>query len=554
MSVHGCLSPRRGRRAAAVMAEEPLLAQPLAVHLSEAEEPGERSPPLIATLHVSRAVLESAEYFRVILSERWSRTMVQGLESETLLLQLPPGCSLKAAQQLFLRLYSPSKDAGASGATGFDWGKISIGRILELVQLADMLMLSPPLVEELRQLLRSVVCCAEDVAELQRRCTAVNMPAWVEQLAGIAAGETQHNLSAALPEEQLQELMHAVCNTNNPISVKALERILLNRGRTSASHALRVAELLAGILESREHLQDEETIFGIKRTFKDGGHSFLGVAATFLEAFPHHMETISRVLFSPLAQERAGSPQSPLVSPYREIVTLLLNIAPDAEVPHLLLCIVEGGHFDAVDAGPLAHAIGRICPTAQVETCRVLAMLLKALEVHGTWRVFQSVVNSVVPTLCAAAQVELATALCELSADLQYQLINESLLHSMCAEAQVKLCKAFSQLDVRRVHVAACATVLSCLCPAARQLFCIVLVPHIHVLEPDVQKIILTEIEGSDLGSASAYAAECPEPSETVTAAQVGIVNMFATRRAMACVFLSLPLILLLRVVVQRRD
>merc|ERR1712048_187844 len=122
-------------------------------------------------------------------------------------------------------------------------------------------------------------------------------------------------------------------------------------------------------------------------------------------------------------------------------------------------------------------------------------MGIRVLGEQGSWRLLRSVINSVAPKVSMAAQLELCAAISELIPDLQYQLINGDLLCNMSIEAQVALCGLLVQLEPRRVQLTASASVLSFLCSDARRVLCTVLVPQIHTLAPDVQTMILKELD-----------------------------------------------------------
>mmetsp|Transcript_27038 Transcript_27038/g.85021 ORF Transcript_27038/g.85021 Transcript_27038/m.85021 type:complete len:556 (-) Transcript_27038:18-1685(-) len=456
------------------MVEEPLLAESLPLEVVEGDG-------RVVVLHVSRAVLDTAEYFPVALSGRWSG------QGGPLRLRLPSGCSARAAEQLLLRLYMPQ-------GMRFEWEAPSLGRVLELLQIADMLMLGPHIMQELRRLLRSVVCTPQHVAELQQHCARFEVPIWLAQLAGAPMPASGKEVAAALSQAQITELIQSVSATNDPVAVKALDRVLQRRARLSIEYAEDCAKLLAEMLEARVHMQEEETVRGRKYSMKEGGRAFLDAMVAFVETCPEHLVTVARAFFFPVAREQKLG--SCAVAQYKDTARGLLSLVSGSELPALLSCIVEAGRFDALEAvAALSDALGRADDATQVESCRVLARLPKVPAAMSSWKLLRSVITSVVPRVCPEAQLELCDALCDLHEDLLYQLINEPLLRGACTGAQLKLCGALAQLDVRRVHSAASAAVLSCLCPDARRLLTALLVPQIQTLKPDVQRIVLAELE-----------------------------------------------------------
>lgn len=436
-----------------------------------------------ATLHISRKVLSSIEYFEVLLSDRWAA-------SEPVQLQLPVSCSIGAARQLFLRLYMAPH-------LRFDWGHPSLEHLLQLAQLADMLMLDSAITEELQGLLRHLASSHETVARLRSYCEQFEVPPWLSELAGTREAD-RLDVAAAVSASQVSDLMQSVCATDDHAAAKALQRIVLKRSKMSAQHSIELAELFSVVLTSKSHLWEEETVRGSIYKAKDGCGSFFEILVDFARACPAQLARVARASYSPLigdhmSMHRLGSCAA---SHYRDVTAGLVAAAHGAELLELLECLAEVGNAIALEGTPaLADALARVEPVVQIRACEVLKRLMDTLGAHGSWRLLRSLIGAVVPCVCPGAQIEICCAICDLSVDLQYQLINEPLLRCVCETAQIQLCAALSQLDPRRVQSAASATVLSCVCADARRLLCTALVAEIHALEPAVQHIILAELD-----------------------------------------------------------
>jgi len=439
--------------------------------------------------HASKDLLQTIKFFDTSLSID---------SAEPCRLMLPQGCSIEAVIGIFGRL-------ATDPARCFDWGKPTVNFVVQVIRLADMLLVGSCLECELRSLLLRSTTNINGVEELRQLCASVVLPTWVNRLAGLADEDDAVNIAASVSVDMLKGLMLGLCTNDSIASSLALENVLAQCAGNAALLS-RIADCMSEILAAQRHLTKKGHGCPSGGTFSKGTSSFSELVAGFVHVHPEYGMQMMKALLRAHASIRIQGNEG-LETLYAETFSdFCLAVGGDA-LPEALSLILDTDSFYIfrVPTG-LCAAFRGASLAVQLDASDVFTTSLwarcpypgdMALPNDDDRGIVTAFVQELLPQLLPDAQ---AALYCKLSRRIEAgtqiliafaeDLISTQVFMGSCMEVQLRMLEDLSYWPaciepfVHTVH------------KQPRRIICTKLLPSIHKRPFSVQRLVLKELFG----------------------------------------------------------